>query len=203
MFDLVGKAKKFLSQSQPTNEFTLTPEEVDRILQEEINGKFAALEKQAAIEQAALHKEEERNALAKRLRDEAILRRQVLQNPNSSSQQIQNSINTISSKPSNDPQIVELQNLLKTLGEVRATSSHTEDKMAQLLASCDVKPPIKRLSIDEQMNQINTSVSNKIIKTPSLDELMNSLIDAETSKPMNKSIKSNSEIDELKKLMGF
>jgi hypothetical protein len=234
MFDLVNKAKRFLNQTQDDtpDEFSLSQQEVDRILKEEIDDKFEALEKQHAAEMVAAAKESERAQLAQKLQDEALLRRQVLQDSNSTTQQIQKSLQTISAKATNDPEIAELQNLLTTLGEVRNSSSHTDEAMAQFLVNCNLEAePPKRLSLEEQMNMIEVS-SNKTesphtskhlsieeqmnmmgssVPTPpptssprqSIDDAMNSLFNSTMQFVDNTTKPDLSEIDMLKKAMGF
>ncbi len=230
MFDLVNKAKKFLNQNQDTSdEFILSQEEVDRILKEEIDDKFEALEKEHAAKVVAEAKEEERNQFATKLREEALLRRQVLQDTNSTTSQIQQTLQTLS-KTANNLEIVELQNLLNTLGEVRANSSHTDEAMAQFLVNCNLQTEApKRLSIDEQLNMIESDHDQSKIDAPSvqrklsIEEQMNLMSDSQTpiSNPnkqtvddvMNSLFQSTmtfndtqqelSELELLKKAMGF
>jgi hypothetical protein len=209
MFDLVNKAKRFLNQTQDEtpDEFSLSQQEVDRILKEEIDDRFELLEKQHAAEMVAAAKEEERTQLAQKLQDEALLRRQVLQDSNSTPQQIKQSLQTLTAKTTNDPEIAELQNLLTTLGEVRASSSHTDEAMAQFLVNCNIETEApKKLSIEDQMNMIGDSVPTP---TPSpstrqsIDDAMNSLFNSTKQLVDNTTNPELSELDLLKKAMGF
>jgi hypothetical protein len=209
MFDIVNKAKKFLNQNQDKNpdEFRLSQEEVDRILKEEIDDKFEALEKQHVEEMVTAAKESEREQLAQKLQDEALLRRQVLQDSNSTSKQIKQSLQSLTAKASNDPEIAELQNLLTTFGEVRASSSNTDEAMAQFLVNYDIdtESPTK-LSIEEQMNMMSKS-SPTPTPSPStrqsIDDAMNSILNSPMQLVDERSKPELSELDLLKKAMGF
>jgi hypothetical protein len=209
MFDIVNKAKKFLNQNQDKNpdEFRLSQEEVDRILKEEIDDKFEALEKQHVEEMVAATKESERVQLAQKLQDEALLRRQVLQDSNSTSKQIKQSLQSLTAKASNDPEIAELQNLLTTFGEVRASSSNTDEAMAQFLVNYDIDTELPtKLSIEEQMNMMSKS-SPTPTPSPStrqsIDDAMNSILNSPMQLVDERSKPELSELDLLKKAMGF
>jgi hypothetical protein len=190
MLNFIQKIKDLVGQQHSDDaERFLTIEETN----DEIEAKFVALELENAKEQEKLTKEKERETLANKLREEAILRRQLLSQGNIEA--LTSSLDLLVSNNTLDPNVQELKALFNTLEVVRNCNSHTAESMQKIFAeyqqSVEATP---KVSIDDKLNSLFTGENTNPVT--SIDQAMVTAFESSNSE-------DKEELAQLKKSMGL